>query len=62
MIVVEPVAEVLGSVEVLVLAVCVAALAGVVVGGATLPGWAALVGAEVLVVAEVGVVVAGTDV
>jgi hypothetical protein len=67
--VVEPVAGVLvvGSADVVVLAVCVAALAGVVVGGATLPGWAAPVGAEVLVVAAVGVVpgvfaLAGTDV
>ena len=44
------------------LAVCVAAGAGVVVGGATLPGWGAPVGAVVLVVTELGVVLAGTDV
>jgi hypothetical protein len=53
---------VVGTVEVAVLAVCVAAPVGVVVGGATLPGWAAPVGAEVLVVAEAGVVLVGTGV
>jgi hypothetical protein len=42
--------------------VCVVAGAGVVVGGATVPGWAAPVGAEVLVVAEAGVVLVGNDV
>jgi hypothetical protein len=45
-----------------VLPVCVAAPTGVVVGGATVPGWTAPVGAEVLVVAEAGVVIGGTDV
>jgi hypothetical protein len=60
--VVEPGVVVVGTAELGVLAVCVAAPAGVVVGGATVPGWAAPVGAEVLVVAEAGVVLGGTDV